>query len=137
MHASPEDIGGAFLRWPVNMNGPGKEIRSTFNVFICIDLHTGKVDAQAIPPAHAISEPVHVSTAGSAGWLVSVVDHQTGDNSFEHAAWIIAADEVAAGPVAKVEIPHGVRPRVDGCRVPQAARAPISASTYLLRRSFR
>jgi len=59
---------------------------------------------------------VHIASAteGHGGWLMLIVDQQTGPNAFTHAAWIVAADDIAAGPVAKIAIPHRLRPQVHG-----------------------
>jgi carotenoid cleavage dioxygenase-like enzyme len=45
------------------------------------------------------------------------VDQQTGRADFSHALWILDARNPAAGPVAKVAIPHRLRPQVHGCWV--------------------
>jgi carotenoid cleavage dioxygenase len=70
----------------------------------------------ALPPAHCFNEPVHVPSTepDHEGWLVVVVDRQTGPEDFEHECWIIAADNIEAGPVAKISIPHRLRPQVHG-----------------------
>jgi carotenoid cleavage dioxygenase len=87
-----------------------------FNMLFRINPETGELDALTFPPAHSISEPVHIVSAqpGHGGWLVLIVDHQTGENDFTHAAWVVAADDISAGPVAKVRIPHRLRPQVHG-----------------------
>jgi carotenoid cleavage dioxygenase-like enzyme len=171
----PDEIGGALVRWSVDMQGKDEEITQTefgppgdlpriadadlgreysrgwylsmnpeakgppvfggvvgamFNLLICIDPTTGKMQTLPVPPAHGISEPVHIpaAKAGHEGWLVSIVDNQTGDNDFEHSAWIIDAGDIAAGPVAKVEIPHRLRPQVHGWWVPQSKLPETSGS---------
>ena len=79
---------------------------------------------QALPmaPGWCYNEPVHVpsATSGKAGYLITCVDHQTGDNTFEHFAWVLDGDNLAAGPVATVRIPARLRPQVHGWWVPQA-----------------
>ncbi|MFV3509013.1 carotenoid oxygenase family protein, partial [Mycobacterium tuberculosis] len=68
------------------------------------------------------NEPVHVpaSNPGHEGWLVTIVDQQIGEAAFLHQAWVLDAGNVAAGPVARVTIPHRLRPQVHGWWVPQA-----------------
>ena len=72
--------------------------------------------ALALPMGSCFNEPVHVPsrTPGHQGWLLSVVDHQTGPDSFTHECWIIDAGDPGAGPVARVAMPHRLRPQVHG-----------------------
>ena len=51
---------------------------------------------------------------GHEGWLLTIVDQQTGPSDFVHALWVLDAGNVAAGPVARVAIPHRLRPQVHG-----------------------
>jgi carotenoid cleavage dioxygenase len=104
---------------PPLLGGP---VGAMFNMLLRIEPGTGRIDALPLPPAHSINEPVHVPSAepGHEGWLVAIVDHQTGENRFEHAAWIVDAGNVAAGPVAKIAIPARLRPQVHGWWVPAA-----------------
>jgi carotenoid cleavage dioxygenase len=62
------------------------------------------------------NEPVHVpaTEAGHEGWLIAMVDRQTGPDSFEHECWIVDAGNIAAGPVAQVIIPRRLRPQIHG-----------------------
>jgi carotenoid cleavage dioxygenase len=73
-------------------------------------------------PGWCYNEPVNVpsATPGKAGYLITCVDRQTGDNTFEHFAWVLDGDNLAAGPVATVRIPTRLRPQVHGWWVPQA-----------------
>ncbi|MEC3910954.1 carotenoid oxygenase family protein [Sphingobium sp. CR2-8] len=90
-----------------------------------LDFNGGPLQALALPPAHCFNEPVHVPSkqAGHEGWLITVVDQQTGSDDFEHQCWIIDAGNIGAGPVAKVSIPQRLRPQVHGCWVDAAALA--------------
>jgi carotenoid cleavage dioxygenase-like enzyme len=74
------------------------------------------MQALGLPSGHCFNEPVHVpaSTAGHEGWLLTVVDQQTGPSDFAHAVWIIDAGNVGSGPVARIAIPHRLRPQVHG-----------------------
>ena len=118
--------------WYCSMNpeakGPpllGGPVGGMFNMLFRIEPETGRLDALPLPPAHCLNEPVHVpsSTAGHEGWLITFIDHQIGENAFEHAAWIIEAGNIAAGPVAKIRIPARMRPQVHGWWVPEAQLA--------------
>lgn len=118
------DQGRPYQRgWYLSINpdamGPpvaGGPVGAMFNVLLRIEPDTGKVDAFSLPPSHGISEPVHVpsSSPDSEGWLICIVDCQVGINEFSHAAWVFDAANVSAGPIAKVAIPHRLRPQVHG-----------------------
>ena len=118
--------------WYCTMNpeakGPpivGGPVGAMFNMLLRIEPETGRLDALPLPPAHCLNEPVHVpsQTPGHEGWLIMIVDHQTGANDFAHAAWIVDAGKIAAGPVAKIHIPARLRPQVHGWWVSAAQRA--------------
>ena len=110
--------------WMLTMNparqGPpvaGGPVGAMFNMLLRLDLTGGgPPQALALPPGHCFNEPVHVParSAGHEGWLLSVVDQQTGPDDFRHALWVIDAGRVEAGPVARVGIPHRLRPQVHG-----------------------
>ncbi len=100
----------------------GGVVGAMFNALLRIEPETGRIDAMAAG-GHALSEPVHIpsATPGHAGWLAMVVDKPLDDDSFEHAVWVVDAGNVAAGPVAKIVIPHRLRPQVHGWWVSAAA----------------
>ncbi|HVN44440.1 MAG TPA: carotenoid oxygenase family protein [Steroidobacteraceae bacterium] len=110
---------GWMLTMNPQMQGPplaGGPVGAMFNTLLRLDFTGEPVQALALPPGHAISEPVHVPAAGDGheGWLLSIVDRQVGPADFEHALWIVEAAKVAAGPIARVPIPHRLRPQVHG-----------------------
>jgi carotenoid cleavage dioxygenase len=109
--------------WMLTMNpqmqGPpvaGGPVGAMFNMLLRLDFAGMPPQALALPPGSCFNEPVHVPSArsGSEGWLLTVVDSQTGPSEFKHALWIIEAGNVGAGPIAKAEIPHRLRPQVHG-----------------------
>jgi carotenoid cleavage dioxygenase-like enzyme len=109
--------------WVLSMNpvmqGPpvfGGPVGAMFNMLTRVDMSGGPLKSLALPPAHCFNEPVHVPSRmeGHEGWLVMIVDRQTGPDAFEHEAWIVNAGDVAAGAVAKVMIPKRQRPQVHG-----------------------
>lgn len=115
--------------WMLTMNpqlqGPpllGGPVGAMFNLLLRLDMRGGPPKALALPPMAGFNEPVHVpaSNPGHEGWLVTIVDQQIGEAAFLHQAWVLDAGNVAAGPVAKVTIPHRLRPQVHGWWVPQA-----------------
>jgi carotenoid cleavage dioxygenase-like enzyme len=120
--------------WMLTMNpqmqGPpvaGGPVGAMFNLLLRLDFTGKPPQALGLPPGHCFNEPVHVpsSKAGHEGWLLTIVDSQTGPADFQHALWIIDAGNVGAGPIAKALIPHRLRPQVHGWWV---AAAEIAAA---------
>ncbi len=112
----------------VNPNGgpplAGGPVGTAFNCLLRVDLTTGRVDAMGLEPQMAINEPVHIpsSRQDHNGWLMMVVDREAGDD-YQSELWIVDADNVAAGPVAKVKVPVPLRPQVHGWWVSKAELA--------------
>ena len=109
--------------WMLTMNpqmaGPpvaGGPVGAMFNMLLRLDFTGKPPQALALPPGSCFNEPVHVpsAAAGSEGWLLAVVDSQTGQSEFTHALWIMDAGNLSAGPIAKAAIPHRLRPQVHG-----------------------
>ena len=109
--------------WMLTMNpdmqGPpvaGGPVGAMFNMLLRVDFTGKPQQGFALPPGHCFNEPVHVpsSLAGHEGWLLMVVDHQTGAAEFAHSLWILDAGNVGAGPAARIAIPHRLRPQVHG-----------------------
>jgi carotenoid cleavage dioxygenase-like enzyme len=109
--------------WMLTMNphmqGPpvaGGPVGAMFNMLLRLDFTGKPPQALALPPGSCFNEPVHVPSARSdgEGWLLTVVDSQTGPSEFKHALWIMDAGNVGAGPIAKAAIPHRLRPQVHG-----------------------
>jgi carotenoid cleavage dioxygenase-like enzyme len=118
--------------WMLSMNpelaGPpllGGPVGAMFNVLLRLDFTGRPPQSLALPPGHGLSEPVHLPSLrpDHEGWLLMVVDRQSGPSDFEHAAWIVDAGNVAAGPVATIAIPHRLRPQVHGWWVSAAQLA--------------
>jgi carotenoid cleavage dioxygenase-like enzyme len=121
--------------WMLTMNpemqGPpvaGGPVGAMFNLLLRLDFAGKPPQALALPLKACFNEPVHVPTAraGHEGWLLTVVDSQTGPLEFKHALWIIDAGNLGAGPVAKAAIPHRLRPQVHGWWV---SAAQLAAAT--------
>jgi carotenoid cleavage dioxygenase-like enzyme len=116
--------------WMLSMNpemrGPpvfGGPVGAMFNMLMRLDMRGGPPQALALDPGMCFNEPVHVPSADGEGWLLMVVDTQTGPDSFTHAAWIVDAGNVSAGPVAKITIPKRLRPQIHGWWVSAAQLA--------------
>lgn len=124
------DEGRPYARgWYCSMNpapqGPpvmGGVVGVMFSALLRKDFGTGAITGYNLPPAHGMSETVHVAARepGHEGWLVGVVDHETGPDQYDHALWIWNAGDLPAGPVAKVPVPTRMRPQVHGWWVPMA-----------------
>ncbi len=113
------------MQEPPVMGGP---VYAMFNMLLRWDLRGGPPQALALTPGQCFNEPVHVpsSQAGHEGWLLMMVDTQTGANDFTHAVWIVEAGNVSAGAVAKIAIPRRQRPQVHGWWV-TAAQLAVAA----------
>lgn len=110
---------GWMLTMNPEMQGPpvfGGPVGAMFNMLLRLDFRGGPMQALPLGPGMSYNEPVHVpsATPGHEGWLLMIVDTQIGEADFIHACWIIEAGNVGAGPVAKIGIPHRLRPQVHG-----------------------
>jgi carotenoid cleavage dioxygenase-like enzyme len=126
--------------WMLTMNpqmrGPpvaGGPVGAMFNTLLRLDFSGRPPQALALPTGKCFNEAVHVPSAkrGCEGWLLTIVDSQTGPSDFTHALWVIDAGNVAAGAVAEAVIPHRLRPQVHGWWV--AAAELAAADQFLLK----
>lgn len=122
--------------WYLSMNpqakGPpmlGGPVGANFNCLLRIEPGNGRITAMEVPPGAGISEPAHVasSEAGHGGWLLTVVDITNSPNPADYSSelWIVEADAVEKGPVAKVKTGLPLRSQVHGTWV---SRAKLDAS---------
>jgi carotenoid cleavage dioxygenase len=110
---------GWMLTMNPEMQGPplvGGPVGAMFNMLLRLDFTGQPPRALTLPPDHCFNEPVHVPAAdpGHEGWLITVVDRKTGPDDFAHECWILDARNPGAGPVARIAIPHRMRPQVHG-----------------------
>ena len=120
--------------WMLTMNpemqGPpvaGGPVGAMFNALMRLN-YTGKPpQALMLAPNECFNEPVHVPAADPTheGWLLTVINRQQGPEVFENELWVLAAGDLAAGPVAKVSIPRRLRPQVHGWWVSAEALASV------------
>lgn len=70
----------------------------------------------------AVNELVHVPSReeGLPGWLMGMIDRDIGPGKYEQELWIWAADDLEAGPVARVLMPFVTREQVHGNWVDRA-----------------
>jgi carotenoid cleavage dioxygenase-like enzyme len=126
---------GWYLSMNPEMKGPpitGGPVGSTMNLLLRVDPETGPTGALAAPPGVALHEPTHVpsKTPGHGGWLLLIVDIAKGED-FESELWVVEADRLEAGPVAKVKSPLRLKPQVHGWWVPAAQLAQAKARGLL------
>ncbi len=126
------DQGRAYNRaWYLSMNpqakGPpmlGGPVGANFNALLRIEPGNGRVTMMEVPPGAGISEPAHVASSqpGHGGWLLTVVDIPNSPNPADYSSelWIVEADAVENGPVAKVKTGMAMRSQVHGCWVSRA-----------------
>ena len=116
---NPQAKGPPMLGGPVGMN---------FNALVRIEPGNGRLTMMEVPPGAAISEPAHIpsSDEGHGGWLLTVIDvpngppGQAAPHDYESELWIVAADEIEKGPVAKVKSGLALRSQVHGTWVNRA-----------------
>ena len=122
--------------WYLSMNpeakGPpmlGGPVGANFNCLLRIEPGNGRITMMETPPGAAISEPAHVPSAqpGHGGWLVMVIDIPNSPNPSDYASelWVVEADAVENGPVARVKTGLPLRSQVHGTWV---SRAKLDAS---------
>ena len=125
--------------WYLSMNPeggppmPGGPVGVNFNALMRIEPGNGRLTMMGVPPGAAISEPAHVPSTDPdhGGWLLSVVDLPNGapgeapPHDYTSELWIIAADEVEKGPIAKVKTGLALRSQVHGTWV---SRPKLDAS---------
>jgi len=102
---------------------PGGPVGVAFNALLRIEPGNGRIEALPLPPGMAINEAVHVPARDPdhEGWLLFVVDRQTGEDDHVSELWIVDAGNPGKGPVARVPMPLRMRAQVHGTWVPAAA----------------
>ena len=123
------DLGRPYRRgWYLTIDPAlGKPLHSgpagvAFNCLIRVSLPEGGLESFSIGPGRAINEPVHVPSddPSHGGWLVAMIDTEVAPETYTQEIWIIAADDIAAGPVARVHMPFALHEQVHGTWVPRA-----------------
>lgn len=100
-------------------NGPGDTV---FNCLLRVSFPDGKLEAYAQGPGIAFNEPVHIPADDPAhgGWLALMVDQVVADGHYAQQVWVLEADAIARGPIAKVHMPFASCEQVHGTWVPRA-----------------
>jgi carotenoid cleavage dioxygenase len=115
--------------WYLSMNpdakGPpmlGGPVGANFNCMLRINPQTGQLALMETPPGAAISEPAHVVSPeeGHGGWLLTVIDIPNGPpgagdpSDYSSELWVVEADAIEKGPIAKVKTGKALRSQVHG-----------------------
>jgi carotenoid cleavage dioxygenase len=122
--------------WYLSMNpeaqGPpllGGPVGANFNLLLRIEPGNGRLTALGLPPGAGISEPAHVPSKDPhhGGWLLTVVDLPNGPAPHDYLSelWIVEADAIERGPIAKVKTGLALRSQVHGAWV---SREKLDAS---------
>lgn len=100
-------------------NGPSEVL---FNCLQRIAFPDGSIESFSEGPGIGFNEPVHVPASDSAhgGWLMMMVDRIITPEHWVQEVWILEADAIAAGPVAKIKMPFVTCEQVHGCWVSRA-----------------
>ena len=120
--------------WYLSMNpqakGPpmlGGPVGANFNCLLRIEPGNGRVSMMEVPPGGAISEPAHIASSDPdhGGWLLSVIDMPNGPpggNPADYSSelWVVEADNVEKGPIARVKTGMALRSQVHGTWVSRA-----------------
>jgi carotenoid cleavage dioxygenase len=111
--------------WYLSMNPqggpplPGGPVGINFNALMRIEPGNGRLTVMGVPPFGGISEPAHVpsSDPNHGGWLLMVVDiasDPSRPHQYDSELWVIEADEIEKGPIAKVKTGLSLRSQVHG-----------------------
>jgi len=94
-----------------------------FNCLQRISFPDRSIDSFSQGPGIGFNEPVHIAARdpGHGGWLVMMIDRVIAQDHFVQEVWILEADAIANGPIAKVRMPFTTCEQVHGWWVPRNA----------------
>jgi carotenoid cleavage dioxygenase len=99
-------------------NGPGEVL---FNCLQRITPGDGQIESFSQGPGIGFNEPVHVpGKPGHGGWLLMMIDRVITPEYWVQEVWILEADAIANGPVAKIRMPFATCEQVHGTWVSRA-----------------
>jgi carotenoid cleavage dioxygenase len=107
---------------------PGGPVGVNFNALLRIEPGNGRLTSMGVPPGAGISEPVHIPSddAAHGGWLLTVIDLPNGPpgqsppHDYSSELWVLEADAIENGPIAKVRTGLALRSQVHGAWVNRA-----------------
>ena len=103
-------------------NGPGDVV---LNCVQRVSLVDGKPDGGITTfsqgPGVGFNEPMHVPSddPSHGGWLLMMTDHLVGERQFNQQLWILEADRIENGPIARVFMPFSTCEQVHGNWIPR------------------
>jgi carotenoid cleavage dioxygenase-like enzyme len=88
-----------------------------FNTLLRLEVKSGRLTSLAVPPGATMQEEVHIPSKkpGHEGYLAFVLDLHEKNLS---EVWIVEAQHLAKGPIARIQIPLRLRVAVHGNWVP-------------------
>ncbi len=100
-------------------NGPGGVV---FNMLVRVNFADMSIESFSQGPGIGFNEPVHVPATDPdhGGWLLMMIDRVIVPDHVAQEVWIMEADAIGKGPVAKVLIPFVTCEQVHGAWVPRA-----------------
>lgn len=99
-------------------NGPAEVL---FNCVQRISPDDGSIQSFSEGPGFGFNEPVHIpGKEGNGGWLMMMVDRIVTPEHWVQEVWILEADALASGPIAKIRMPFVTCEQVHGTWVPRA-----------------
>jgi carotenoid cleavage dioxygenase len=95
---------------PPILSGP---VGAGFNELVRVEVKSGRSTTLTMGPTATMQEHVHIpsSKPGHEGWLAFVVD-QHAENVAE--VWVVEAEHIEKGPVARIKVPMRLRSAVHG-----------------------
>jgi len=99
-------------------NGPAGVL---FNAIARVSFPEGTLEMFSDGPGLGFNEPVHVPAEDlqHGGWLVMMVDRIITEGHIAQEVWILAADDITKGPIARVFMPFTTCEQVHGTWVPR------------------
>lgn len=100
-------------------NGPADVV---FNCLLRVSFPDGAIEAFSDGPGLGFNEPVHVPAddPDHGGWLMMMVDRIVAEGHFAQEVWILEADDIGKGPIAKAFMPFATCEQVHGSWVTRA-----------------
>lgn len=101
-------------------NGPGEV---WFNCLQRIGFPDQTIETFSDGPGVGFNEPFHIASVDPehGGWLVMMTDHVVSGDHYRQEVWLLEADAIGRGPIARIHMPFTTCGQVHGWWVPRAA----------------
>lgn len=99
-------------------NGPGEVL---FNCVQRVSIADGSITSFSEGPGIGFNEPIHIPARDTqhGGWLMMMIDRVIAEGHWVQEVWILEADAISRGPIAKIKMPFATCEQVHGCWVPR------------------